>query len=216
MRIILMFGLAAAALFSSGCDAVGIRGNGHIVTEQRPVGDFTEIHAGGAFRVDWHSGPPSLTITTDENLFSYIEVTSTGNKLDLRTRERTRPSHGGIKIAVSSPSLVGAKLTGAADLIAHSVNTPTFFLQSKGAASITVDGTVDSLLADLTGASDLRARNLHAKTVEIATTGAADAQVFVTDTLRVVITGAGDVSYWGNPKTVERKVTGAGDIRRKE
>ena len=30
------------------------------------------------------------------------------------------------------------------------------------------------------------------------------------------ITGAGDVTYFGNPKTVEKHVTGAGSIRHKE
>jgi hypothetical protein len=89
-------------------------------------------------------------------------------------------------------------------------------VESSGAATVVLDGTVDQLLADLTGASELKAKALQAKTVEISTTGAGDAWVTATEKLRAAITGAGDVSYSGNPQTVERRITGAGTIRQKD
>ena len=89
-------------------------------------------------------------------------------------------------------------------------------VESSGAASIALDGTVDELLADLTGASELKAKEVRAKVVEISTTGAADAWVTASDKLRVAITGAGDVTYSGNPQTIERKITGAGTIHHKD
>jgi hypothetical protein len=81
---------------------------------------------------------------------------------------------------------------------------------------VTLDGAVNELLADMTGASDLRARSLQARSVQISTTGAASAQVNPTETLRVAITGAGDVTYSGNPPTIEKHITGAGSIRHKD
>jgi hypothetical protein len=68
----------------------------------------------------------------------------------------------------------------------------------------------------MTGASELRAGSLQTKTAEISTTGAADADIMVSNTLKVSITGAGKVTYSGNPSTVEKHVTGAGSIRHKE
>jgi len=214
MKTLSMLALGTVILLGA-CDWAGIRGNGHVTTEQRTIEPFTEIQAGGALQVEWRRGAASLSVTTDENLLSYVEVRNRGNRLELKTRERLRPTRG-IKVVVSSPSLAGAKLSGAADLIAHALSGPTFAVQSTGATSVVLDGAVDELLADLTGASDLKARNLQAKTVELSTTGAADASITVADTLRVSITGAGDVNYWGNPKTIERHVTGAGSIRHKE
>jgi len=207
--------LAAFSICLSGCDWVGIGGNGHIRTDQRAISEFTEIAASGGLRIEWHSGTPALSITTDENLLPYVENRISDNVLRLRTRERLRPTHG-IKVIVSSRSLNGADLSGAVDLIAKQVSGPKFYLQSRGASDVTVDGNVDQLLADMTGASDLKAKGLQAKTVEISTTGAASAYVSATDTLRVSITGAGDVTYYGNPKTIEKHVTGAGSIRRKD
>ena len=210
-----IFILAAFPIFLGGCDWVGIRGNGHIRTDQRAISEFEEIAGSGGLRIEWHSGAPALSITTDENLLPYVENRVSDKTLRLRTRERLRPTHG-IKVIVSSTNLNGADLSGAADLIAKQVSGPKFYLQSRGASDVTVDGNVEQLLADMTGASDLKAKGLQAKTVEISTTGAASAYVSAADILRVSITGAGDVTYYGNPKTIEKHVTGAGSIRRKD
>ena len=210
-----IFILAAFPIFLGGCDWVGIRGNGHIRTDQRAISEFEEIAGSGGLRIEWHSGAPALSVTTDENLLPYVENRVSDKTLRLRTRERLRPTHG-IKVIVSSTNLNGADLSGAVDLIAKQVSGPKFYLQSRGASDVTVDGNVEQLLADMTGASDLKAKGLQAKTVEISTTGAASAYVSAADILRVSITGAGDVTYYGNPKTIEKHVTGAGSIRRKD
>ena len=216
MKILSVFALAAASLCPAACEwDVGVKGSGHVVTVQQPVGAFSEISGRGALRIEWHPGAPSLSITSDDNLVGYFEARTTGNRLELRMRERVRPTHG-IKIAISSPSLTGAKLSGASDLIAHGVTGSTFAVQTSGAATIVLDGTVDQLLADLTGASELKAKTLQAKVVEISTTGAADAWVTAAEKLRVAITGAGDVTYSGNPPTIEKKITGAGTIHHKD
>ncbi len=216
MRAIAFFTFGALISFLPACDLVGVRGNRHIVTDQRPITEFSEIHVnGGAFKIEWQSGPPSLSVTTDENLLPYIDSRKLDNRLELRTRERIRPSHG-VKVTVSSPMRLGAKLSGASDLSVHALSGSKFFFESTGATDVTLDGTVDKLLADMTGASDLKAGDLQAKTVEVSTTGAASASVRASDTLRVAITGAGDVTYSGNPKTLEKHITGAGSIRHKE
>jgi hypothetical protein len=206
---------AFLSLFLSGCNWLGIRGNGNIQTEQRPLTEFSEIHADGSFTIEWRSGPSSLTITTDANLFPYIETSVSGNDLSLHQRERLSPTHG-VKVIVSSSNRSGSKLTGASRLTARQLAGPSYAVETTGAAQVTLDGTVDELLADMTGASELNAKGLQTKTAEISTTGAADAEISVSETLKVTITGAGNVSYYGTPKTVEKHITGAGSIRHKE
>ena len=79
-----------------------------------------------------------------------------------------------------------------------------------------LDGNVDELITDMTGASKLEANSLQTKTAEISSTGASHAEVAVSESLKVSITGAGKVIYSGNPPTIEKHVTGAGTIRHKE
>ena len=207
--------LTTFIILITGCEWLGVGGNGHIITDQRTVTAFSEIEAEGAFEIEWRSGAPALSITTDENLLQYIDSHNIDNRLRLHSRDRIRPTHG-VKIVVSSPTRSAAKLTGATRLTANQLSGAKFAVQSTGAARVALDGNIDELLADMTGASDLKAKSLQTKTAQISTTGAADADISVSETLKVSITGAGKVNYSGNPPTIEKHITGAGSIRHRE
>jgi len=207
--------LTAAAVLVCGCHWAGIRGNGHVTTDSRNISAFSEIEAHGAFQIEWRNGAPALSITTDENLLNYIESENTDNRLRLHSDKNLWPTHG-IKVVVSSPTRFGARLTGATRLTANQLSGAKFAVESTGAAHVTLDGNIDQLLADMTGASELNAQSLQTKTAEISTTGAADANIAVSETLKVSITGAGKVIYSGNPPTIEKHIAGAGSIRHKE
>ena len=215
MRKIPIVLLAACVVVVAGCHLPGIRGNGQIKTEERQVGAFANLDAGGAFEIEWESGSPALRITTDENLLPYIENNVSDDTLHLRTRDHIWPTHG-IKIVILSPTRTGGRIRGAIKLTVKQLSGPTFALESKGASEVTLSGNVDRLLVDMTGASQLAAAGLQTRTAEISTTGAGDSEVAVTDTLKVVITGAGKVTYSGNPATIKKQITGAGSIRHKD
>lgn len=206
---------AGCVVLVAGCHLPGIRGNGDIKTEERPVTAFSNVDASGAFNIEWQNGSPALRITTDGNLLPYIENDVSDDTLRLRTREHVWPTHG-IKVVISSPTRTGGKMRGAVKLTVKQLTGPVFALESKGASEVTLDGSIDRLLVDMTGASQLAANTLQAKTAEISTTGAGDAEVTVSDTLKVVITGAGKVTYSGNPPTIRKQITGAGSIRHKD
>ena len=215
MKKITIVFLAACIVLAAGCHWVGIRGNGHIKTDERPVSAFANIDTSGAFTIEWQSGTPSLRITTDENLLSYIDSNVSGETLHLRTREQIRPTHG-VRVVISSPTRVGARTSGAVKLDAKQLSGARFALESRGASRVSLEGNIDELLVDMTGASELAASNLQTKVSEISTTGAADAEIAVAETLKVAITGAGKITYSGNPATIEKHITGAGSIRHKD
>jgi Putative auto-transporter adhesin, head GIN domain len=207
--------LAGLILSTAGCRWAGIIGNGHIVTDNRSVSDFSEIQADGGFQIEWRSGPPSVSITIDENLLRYIDSQNIDHRLRLHSHGNIWSSHG-IKVAISSSTRSGAKLTGAARLTANQLSGHTFAIESTGAAKVFLDGTVDELVTDMTGASRLEAGSFQTKIAEISSTGASHAEVAVSETLKVSITGAGKVIYSGNPPVVEKHITGAGSIVHKE
>jgi len=215
MKKITIVFLAACVVLAVGCHWVGIHGNGHIKTDERPVSAFANIDVRGAFTIEWQSGTPSLRITTDENLLPYIDSNVSGDTIHLRTREQIRPTHG-IRVVISSPTRAGARISGAVKLDAKQLSGPRFALESRGASRVSLDGNIDELLADMTGASELAASALQTKTAEISTTGAGNAEVAVAETLKVVITGAGKVQYSGNPPTIEKHISGAGSVRHRD
>ncbi len=215
MRKILIVLFVGCVVVVAGCHLPGVRGNGQIKTEERQVGAFASVDTSGSFEIEWQNGSPALRITTDENLLPYIENDVSEDTLHLRTRDHIWPTHG-IKIVISSPTRTGGRTRGAVKLTVKQLSGPTFALESKGASEVTLSGNIDRLLVDMTGASQLAAAGLQTKTAEISTTGAGDSEVAVSDTLNVAITGAGKVTYSGNPATIKKQITGAGSIHHKD
>lgn len=206
--------LTFAALCLGGCHLSGIRGNGHIVTENRPVQEFTSVEAEGAFDIQWATGPAACTVTTDENLQSHVETTMSGSKLQLRWHGQLRPTHG-MKVNLSSSMLTATRLTGAVRLTATRLSGKGFYIDGTGATRVTADGTVNELMATMSGASKLDAADLQVRSAQLSISGAGKADVSASEVLKVAISGAGKVTYSGNP-SIEKDISGAGSVRKRD
>ena len=215
MKSFVFAAISLMSLMLVSCDVGGVWGNGHVVTETRSVGPFSNIDARGAFRIEWHSGAPSVVVTADENLQQYIDISTHDNVLRLRTTRSIHFSRS-LKVDITSERLEAGELSGACRLVAHQVKGARFYIETTGATKVTVDGAVDELIADMTGASNLSAEALQTKNAQVSVTGAGRAAIAVSDSLKASITGAGRVEYFGNPAHVQREISGAGSIRRRE
>ncbi len=207
-----LFPFLPLSLLLVSCDVGGVRGNGHITTEQRPIGNFVNLQTGGAFEVEWRPGSPSLSITTDKNLLSHITSQVDHNDvLRLHSDDSLRPHHG-IKVVVTSSALEAARLNGASRLEAHDLSGAKFYVETNGATKIIPDGKVTDLIAIMSGASRFDGENLHATNGNLEINGAGKALVDVTDSLKVSIAGAGKVEYVNPPRSLEKSIAGAGKI----
>ncbi len=207
--------LLLGVLFLVACDWHGLRGNGELKTENRSLAPFSNLEAEGAFTIDWTTGSPAASVSTDENLLSHIRTRVSGNTLKIDTDTHLSPRHR-LKITVTGPSLNGAQLSGAVRFQAENLSGPHFYLETAGASRVTLDGNVNDLTASMTGASRLQAEGLHTQTAALSVTGAGRADVWASETLKVAIQGAGRVTYSGNPKEVKRDISGAGKVRAKD
>jgi hypothetical protein len=204
--------LLSAVTLVAGCHRPGIKGDGVIKTETRPIADFSGIAAAGGYEIEWSSDKPALTLSADENLLPLIRTEVNDDTIKIDSKENLRPTQS-ITIILSSASLAEVKLTGGNRFRARALSGSKLKLKSTGASEISVEGSVAELEATLTGASKLDAKSLQTRTATLSLIGASEADVTVTDTLKVSVTGAGSLTYSGNPKSVEQEVTGAGSIR---
>lgn len=208
----IMIILVAAVTVVAGCSRPVIKGDGVIKTEDRSISDFSKVVVAGGYQIKWSSGKPALNISTDQNLLPLIKTVVSGNTLQIDSKEDLRPTKN-IAIILSSASLADVQLTGHNRFKASQLSGHDLKLGSTGASDISVDGSVANLKANLTGASKLNAKSLQTQTATLSLLGASDADVTVTDTLKVSVIGAGSFTYFGNPKTVETNITGVGSIR---
>lgn len=204
--------LITAVTMLAGCSRSGIQGNGSIRAEDRSIADISTLSVSGGYKIQWSPGKPALNISTDENLLPLIETVVSGSTLKIDSKRNLAPTKG-ITIILSSASLNDLRLTGGNYFKGSQITGQNLKLESTGASHISVEGSVTNLQASLTGASKLDAKSLQTKAVAITLVGASDADVTASDTLKVSITGAGSLTYSGNPKSVEKNVTGAGSIR---
>jgi hypothetical protein len=204
--------LIAAVTVVTGCSGPGIKGDGVIKTEDRSVSDFSKVVVAGGYQIKWSAGKPALNISADQNLLPLIKTDVSGGTLQIDSKENLAPSKS-IRINLSSASLAEVRLTGGNSFKAGQISGHDLRLESTGASDVSLDGSVTTLEANLTGASKLNAKSLQTQTATVSLTGASDADVTVADTLKVSITGAGSLTYFGNPKSVEQNITGAGSIQ---
>ena len=190
----------------------GIRGDGVIIIEGRAVTEFSKVAISGAYKIQWSHGSPALSITTDQNLLPHITTTVSDGTLRIGSKRSLRPTRDAT-ITSTSDSLADVELTGANHLKAGQLIGPELKVRATGTSSIHVDGSVTKLDAGLTGASSLNAQSFQTQTATVSITGALHAEVNTTEALKASITGAGSITYSGNPKTLEKTVTGVGKIR---
>ena len=214
VKLLTLAALGLALLLLTGCRLAGVKGNGDIDTETRPIGDFTTLEANGAYEVTWTHGAPALQITADSNLLKLIDSKTSNKKLRIEWEKQLRPTRR-IKVRIASSSLVGAELNGAVRLNAADMRAPNFFLEANGATRVQLKGSLDGLSASMNGASRLDAQDLTARVAELSINGAGRADVNASDLLRVAVSGAGRVTYGGDPK-VQKEISGAGRVRRRE
>jgi len=198
-----------------GCDVhslhPSLKGDGAVKTESRQIANFTELEIGGAYEVKWASGPPSLTITGDENLLPNIKSAVVGSTLKIRSESSFESRHA-VQIFVNSSALVRLQLNGAVNFTARRVSSANFAIVSEGASTIQVDGNVTNLNVELNGASRLNAPALNSKSADITLSGASNADIAVKDALKATISGAATLTYSGQPTTVEKQTSGVSSI----
>ena len=194
---------------------MGVRGNGKVVTENREIGDFTEMELGGAYCVDIKVGSsPSIVIHGEENIIRYIRTRIEGNRLVIDTKKNISPRKE-IKIKITVPRLNYLESSGACDIYAENINSDHFSMDMSGAGSVELNGKADKFDVDISGAASLAAKNLKTKSTRVSLSGAASAEVYAYDYIDASVSGVGSITYYGNPKDVRKDVSGVGSISKR-
>ena len=189
-----------------------VHGNGKIQTQSFSRSNFDSVSVSGGWRVDIRQSETfSVTIDTDENLFSYLDIYvddgtlyigfQRGYSID-RTHCRaliTMPvltkltMTGSITGTISSFNMPGHTMSvavaGSGDVVAHTITVKNLKLKISGSGSFEATGKAQYLEGDISGS----------------------AKVWVTDFLAVHISGSGSIGYKGNP-IIDRRISGSGRL----
>ena len=215
MKTKLISSIIVLSVVISACGFWGVRGNGRIKHEDRTISEFEKLDAGGAFTIKIKVGEaPSLKISAEENLLSYIRTSVKGNRLVIDTRKSISPRKE-ILIEITTPHLTDVDVSGANNVTVNGVSTSDFSVDLSGAGHVYLEGEVEKLSAELSGAGNIDAKDLKAKDVHISVSGAASADVYAKENLDASVSGVGSIDYYGDPANTKTNVSGVGSISRK-
>lgn len=119
---------------------------------------------------------------------------------------------GDLVMHVTLPMLSGLSMAGAGNATITALDSRYLELSLAGAGDIDARGQCGRLSVRLAGAGDVHADDLICSEVDVIITGSGDVDVHARNAADLKILGAGDISVKGAPGTVNRHVSGAGDI----
>lgn len=199
---------------TSGCGG-GIEGNGIAKKENRKVDIFSSVEVDGAFNVYIECRKKqSLELSGDSNILPHIITRVKGNTLQITTSKTICPKTL-LEVRISADNIEKAIASGAVDLSISGVNNNNLYVEVDGAGDIKAAGKTKNFKINVSGSGDVKAKELKAENVEVSVNGAGNAVVSASGKLKAEINGAGDISYYGNPKEVSENISGAGDIIKK-
>ncbi len=213
-----------------------IQGNGNITEESYDVDGFDKIEVRGFYKVVMEEGDKeNLVIECDDNLLDYITVEVRGSTLIIDNIEQLK-SDDGINVYLTYNSLESISCSGASQLKNKGViNAKQLYVNLSGAGQLDLNvasklldvdisgaghlmlsGNTNNLDLQLSGAGKMDAYDLKSEICDINISGVGAAEVYATEELNATLSGVGGIKYRGNPKRINRNVSGLGKIKKDE
>lgn len=210
-----------------------VRGEGDVVKKERNLtSSFDGIKVSSGIDVYLTQGDnTSLAVEADANLHEYILTEVRDDILHVYTDVNIRDAKMK-RVYVTMKEVKSLKTSSAGDIIGQSpikgedleigassagdirievkANNINVDISSSGDVKLT--GEAENLNADLSSAGDLEAYDLIVRNADINVSSAGDAHVNVTEKIVARASSAGDISYQGNPKSVDAHSSSAGGI----
>jgi hypothetical protein len=192
----------------SGCEG----GSGIRKSEKRKVSSFDSVSFDGAFDVTIElQKKRGIEVSGDDNIIPHIITEVKGDTLHVTTN-KSICSKIGLRVHITNEDIREIIAEGSSDVSVSGVKNRELTVNIKGAGDISSSGKTGTFVASISGSGNVNARELLADEVDISIDGAGDAVVTASGTLKASIDGAGNITYYGNPKEVIKKISGAGDI----
>ena len=189
-----------------------IKGSGNLISESRELIDFTSLELIGSIDVNMTSGNEySCIVEGDDNLIPLIKTEVKGQKLKISTKENYSTKEG-LVVNIIAIEYEKVSIIGSGDIMITDVDHEALSLNISGSGNIIATGKVQKLIANVNGSGDLMLSELKSDYATITINGSGDAEIWTSESLSAIVNGSGDIEYYGDPKIVQSKVNGSGEI----
>jgi Putative auto-transporter adhesin, head GIN domain len=211
-------------------------GSGDIVTQTIDVSNFDRVTLEGFGDVYIQQGQTeSLSVQTDDNIISLLEINVQGSELTLGMKRgySVTPSQS-ITFNLTVQDLSAITLAGSGDFYVEALKSGSFAVSVRGSGDIEITSlTADDLSIELDGSGNITIEDVNVQTIETSLQGSGDIKLEgKADTQNVRVGGSGnylagdleatsadisipgsaDVTVWASDE-LKVRVNGSGDIR---
>lgn len=228
------------AIISMACTVSGIsvdinraEGSGVLVKENRTVDEFSEIALSSIGNLYITQGDENrVVIEAEDNIITRLTTENRGNRLVIGmergfnlvpTREinyyvtvkdlNLIQITGAGKVEMNSLTTdnLYLNMTGLGSMEIKSLNADSLDVMISGAGDVNIAGEVVNQKVNISGAGNYRADDLHSQNASITVSGLGNSDLWVDQSLHVIISGGGNINYYGSPE-IDRTITGLGKL----
>ena len=214
----------------------GLVGSGNLETEAYAFSDFTEIEIGSAFEFEIRqSSSYNISITADDNVMEYVQVSQVGQTLKIGLRTGTWFGPGTLRASVTMPELRGLTVSGAsrgdiydfsstedvditvsgASRVNGDITAGDVEFDISGASTVQLDGSANDMVAHVSGASRLNLDDFTVNNADVDLSGASSGTINLDGRLDADLSGASRLWYIGEPTMGTIDTSGASTISEK-
>lgn len=226
------FAICFSTLLSVSLMGQSITGNGNVQKESRSHSGFTGVKVGGAFDVVLTQGNSyRVIIESDDNVLPHIKTKVEDGVLKIYTKGNFRKVNT-MNAYITLPELDRLDVSGAADVtsrstfrtnkmdiglsgasdVALNIEVRDLDCGISGSADLKLSGSADNIKMGVSGSGDLDGSELYGHRGTAGVSGSGSIKVHLSDALTASVSGAGDITCYGNPSSRQVQTSGSGEV----
>ncbi|WP_342117356.1 GIN domain-containing protein [Pseudoduganella sp. OTU4001] len=182
----------------------------------RKLDTFYGINVKGPVNIFVEVGKPQgVTISGDAEFIRCVNTVVDGGVLRLvyeSEKEKGVTIKDSQKITITVPALTSFRVLGAGVARVNNIAGERIDMSFEGAGALFASGKVKLLRLKGQGVGEVNTKDLVTERADVNFNGMGDVHVHATDTLNLVVQGMGNFKYYGNPKHVNKSVSGLGSV----
>jgi hypothetical protein len=186
----------------------------HADEQARSVTPFKGIAVHGPVSLTVEAGKSySLKVYGDPRFIARVTSEVVDGELRLDKKDSTRNSiESSDRVVVTMPALQTFKGEGAGVMRLTNVRGERLDVNYRGAGRLAIDGEVRQLTLRAQGVGEVDTKALIAQEADVSFEGIGSVNIYAKDKLNANVRGMGNLTYYGNPRVVNKSVSGIGSV----
>lgn len=187
----------------------------HAEEQVRTTPSYDSINVRGPFDLEVVAGKAhSLKISGDPQLFERIKTEVVDGRLNItfKTENKNLELKNLPHIRVTLPTLRNLTEEGAGQTVLTDIDSKRLDINYKGAGRLAASGKVQDLSLEARGVGEVDTKGLIAQDANVDFEGVGDVKIYASHRLDLLVSGMGDLTYYGKPHVVNKMASGFGNI----